>query len=74
MSKKKNPITTKSTMPSKLDFYYNKNIHYLILFSAAFILYGWTYTFKYNLDDDYILDFLKTIDTNINGVQTIFTR
>lgn len=75
MSKKKQEkIRKTASYNDENDFYNNKSFHRILLFTAALILYGWTYTFSYNLDDDYIPDILKTIENNFHGVPEIFKR
>ena len=75
MSKKKQEKTRKTaSLINEYNFYNKKSFHHILLFTSAVLLYGWTYTFSYNLDDDYILDFLKDIENNFNGVQQIFSR
>lgn len=75
MSKKKQTITTNNVTPQKrFDFFNTTYFHYLILFIGACLLYGWTYKFDYNLDDDYILYHLRSIDNSSEGFASIFSK
>lgn len=75
MSKKKQEKTRKTaSLINEYNFYNKKSFHHILLFTSAVLLYGWTYTFSYNLDDDYILDILKNIENNFFGIQEIFKR
>ena len=50
-----------------------KHIHWLLMLGAL-ILYGWTYTFDFGLDDSYITGQLAKIGTGFNDFLSIFTR
>ncbi len=57
---------------------FNKNINYLFIYFAIFIstflLYGWTYTFSWGMDDGFIIDILKGIENNWTGISSVFTQ
>ena len=54
-----------STQGKSFDLKYNTNFHYFLLFVCCLLLYGWTFTFNYNLDDDYVLTYLFKIENKI---------
>jgi hypothetical protein len=72
---KKNIQKTKlqsSTLATK-PFSFEQHIHWLLMLGAL-ILYGWTYTFDFGLDDSYITGQLAKIGTGFNDFLSIFTR
>lgn len=76
MSKKKKVSTiintSNTTSKNSIDFFNTSFFHYLLLFIGAWLLYGWTYKFGYNLDDDYVLYQLRSIDNSADGFFMIF--
>ena len=72
---KKNIQKTKlqsSTLATK-PFSFEQHIHWFLMLGAL-ILYGWTYTFDFGLDDSYITGQLAKIGTGFNDFLSIFTR
>lgn len=57
-----------------IDLPANYYMHYFLLFFGAFLLYGWTISFSYNLDDQYSIGQLNTIDNTLNGAFAIFKK
>lgn len=84
MSKKSNtssnPHTAKtptSSVKNKdsifISFYQSYTFHKLLLFSGAFLLYGWTYYFDYGIDDKFILTSINNTENNFKGIIFIFS-
>lgn len=73
MSKRKNKsITASNTSEKKLDIYFHPYFHYIILFSTSFLLFGWTISFNYNLDDELVLSNINQASNSLSGIITIF--
>ncbi len=51
---------------------HNFLLHYGILLSLAFLLYGWTVTFDYGLDDEFIVSSISQAGSGFNGLLFIF--
>lgn len=65
--------TNKVLVPeNKFDFLMNKYVHYSAFFSLAFLLYGWTYSFDYGVDDKFITSSINNIDNTFSGLLIIF--
>ena len=86
MKKNKQRITA-NTVTEKKEVSVNKDknfrnflinnctqITYALIFIAAFMLYGWTYTFSWGLDDGFIYDSLHNIENNWTDFSTIISQ
>jgi protein O-mannosyl-transferase len=72
-----NKNTKKTTPVSKVarnhsDIFSHPYLHYSFLIAGSFLLYGWTITFDYNLDDELVLSNLSWADNTLQGFITIF--
>ncbi len=74
MNKKKNPILKETKIINPINFWDSNYFHYFILFVGCWLLYGWTKNFDFNLDDDYILYHLRTIDNTADGFFSLFSQ
>ncbi len=77
MKKEKQKATTKKvetviSTENKTDFWLNKYVHYTTFFILAFVLYGWTYSFDYGVDDKFITSTINNIDNTFAGFISIF--
>lgn len=72
--KKENLTATSANISYATDLSTNYVLHYILLFLGAFLLYGWTSTFSYNLDDQYSISQLNSIDNTISGILLIFKK
>ncbi len=57
-----------------VDLSTNYVLHYILLFLGAFLLYGWTAMFSYNLDDQYSISQLNSVDNTLSGILLIFKK
>ncbi|MFN8284375.1 MAG: hypothetical protein U0U67_14235 [Chitinophagales bacterium] len=64
---------TSNTTPS-FSFAESYFLHYFILFFGAILLYGWTTSFDYNLDDQYSIGQLTNIDNTFQGMLAVFKK
>jgi hypothetical protein len=71
MSKKKQ-LSRKEMRAGSTDIFYNTYAHYALLVILTILLYGWTSSFQFSLDDDYILSYLLKIDNSLSGLAKIF--
>lgn len=73
MSYKKNKIANKTSDSSESLFISNYKLHYLVLFFLAILLYGWTTTFDFGFDDEYIIQTLTQYGHSISEFPKIIT-
>ncbi|MFN8238664.1 MAG: hypothetical protein U0T77_10890, partial [Chitinophagales bacterium] len=53
-------------------FLSNAYVHYVLLVILVFLLYGWSITFDYGLDDEFIVSSLNQASTDFSGLLFIF--
>ncbi len=53
---------------------YNSYHIYLSLILLTFFIYGWTYSFKFSLDDELVINYLNKFDNTLDGFLLIFRK
>lgn len=59
---------------NEFSFFYNKYVHYTAFFLLSFLLFGYTYSFDYGIDDKFITSTLNNIENNAQGFFSIFKK
>lgn len=63
--------TLKNPQP-KYGFLWSVYFHYLLLVTGSLLLYGWTATFDYGLDDEFIVSTISQTSPDFSGLLFIF--
>ena len=71
---KKANLSAKAKKDDDSGLYYKPFIHLLILSIGTILLYGWTFTFAYGLDDELVINYLDKFENTYDGFLLIFQK